>query len=356
MSVDVYLKKGEEYIEKAAKAEESGELKKARDWYLKASKQLFKAAAQSSGRMKVIRVENAEKLLEKAKSLKVKQKEVDEAGEPAPFTVTARSKVRFDDVAGLEDVKEEIRNKLIYPFLYPDKAELYDIRSGGGILLYGPPGTGKTYIAKAVAGEVDAVFYSIKPSEIMSKWVGESEENVKKLFETARGNERSVIFIDEVEALIPKRRSSGSTVMVRVVPQILAELEGVESANENLLFIGATNEPWSIDPAALRPGRFDEKIYVPPPDYEARKKIFELNLEGKPQEEIGVDALADLTAGYSGADIRHICVKASLIPFKESIKTGAVRGITMEDMRSVMETIKPSINTEMVKKYEEFKF
>jgi len=356
MTLDVYLKKGEEYIEKAAKAEANGGLHTAREWYLKASAQLFKAAAQSSGKMKTVRVENAEKLLEKAKLLQVQQKEAEDGGELAPVTITARSKVRFDDVAGLEDVKEEIRNKLIYPFLYPDKAELYDIRSGGGILLYGPPGTGKTYIARAVAGEVDAIFYSIKPSEIMSKWVGESEQNVKKLFETARGNERSVIFIDEVEALIPKRRSSGSTVMVRVVPQILAELEGLETKNDNLLFIGATNEPWSIDPAALRPGRFDEKIYVPPPDYEARKKIFELNLEGKPQEEIGFDTLAELTEGYSGADIRHICVKASLIPFKESIKTGAVRGITMTDLRSVMEGIKPSINTGMVRRYEEFTF
>jgi transitional endoplasmic reticulum ATPase len=186
MSVDVYLKKGEEYIEKASKAEETGELKSARDWYLKASEQLFNAASQSSGKMKTVRIENAEKLLEKARSLRVTHKEVDEAGEPEPFTVKEKSTVGFEDVAGLDNVKEEIRNKLIYPFLYPEKAELYGIRSGGGILLYGPPGTGKTYIAKAVAGEVDAVFYSIKPSEVMSKWVGESEQNVKKLFDTAR--------------------------------------------------------------------------------------------------------------------------------------------------------------------------
>jgi len=210
--------------------------------------------------------------------------------------------------------------------------------------------------AKAVAGEVDAVFYSIKPSEIMSKWVGESEQNVKKLFQAARGNNRSVIFIDEVEALIPKRRSSGSTVMQRVVPQILAELEGVETKNDNLLFIGATNEPWSIDPAALRPGRFDEKIYVPPPDHEAREKIFELNMRGKPLGDIDFETLAELTDGYSGADIRHICVKASLVPFKEAIKTGEERSISMSDMLSVMENIKPSINREMVKRYEEFKF
>lgn len=356
MNVDIFLKKAEEYIEEAARAEAKGEPKTAREWYLKASEQLFNAASQSSGKMKAIRIENAEKLLEKAKSLKVKDKELEDAGEGASFCLKEKPKVKFDDVAGLDDVKEEIKNKLIYPSLYPDKAELYGIRSGGGILLYGPPGTGKTYIAQAVAGEVDAVFYSIKPSEIMSKWVGESEQNVKKLFQTARSNNRSVIFIDEVEALIPKRRSSGSTVMVRVVPQILAELEGIETKNDNLLFIGATNEPWSIDPAALRPGRFDEKIYVPPPDYEARLKIFELNMSGKPVDDVEFERLATLTDGYSGADIRHICVKASLIPFKESIKSGEERGITMDDMLSVMENIKPSINEEMVKRYGGFKF
>lgn len=354
--MEIALKHGDEYIDKAANAEARGELKKARDWYLKASEQLFNAASQSSGRLKAIRTEDAEKILAKAKSLKAEHKELEGRGAPASFTLQKNQEVGFDDVAGLDVVKEEIRNKLIYPSLYPEKAELYGIRSGGGILLYGPPGTGKTYIARAVAGEVDAVFYSIKPSEIMSKWVGESEQNVKKLFQTARSNNRSVIFIDEVEALIPKRRSSGSTVMVRVVPQILAELEGVETKNDNLLFIGATNEPWSIDPAALRPGRFDEKIYVPPPDYEARLKIFELNMSGKPVDDVAFETLATLTDGYSGADIRHICVKASLIPFKESIKSGDVRGISMDDMLNVMEKIKPSINREMVKRYEGFTF
>ena len=137
---------------------------------------------------------------------------------------------------------------------------------------------------------------------------------------------------------------------------ILAELEGIESKNDNLLFIGATNEPWSIDPAALRPGRFDEKIYVPPPDYNARKRIFELNMSGKPVDDLDFETLATLTDGYSGADIRHICVKASLIPFKESIKSGGERGVTMDDMLSVMENIKPSINKAMVKRYGGFKF
>lgn len=366
MTVEIFLKNADEYIDKAAQAESQGEPEKAKDWYLKASKQLFNAASESKGKMKAIRVENAEKLLKKANSINVmktkgrgggKKEKLEEKEEISkPFLMKEKPEVGFEDVAGLNEVKEEIKNKLIYPFLHPDKAELYGIRTGGGILLYGPPGTGKTHIARAVSNEVDAIFYSIKPSEVMSKWVGESEQNIKNLFQTARDNERSVIFIDEVEALIPKRRTSGSTVMQRVVPQILAELEGVETKNDNLLFIGATNEPWSIDPAALRPGRFDEKIYVPPPDLEARIKIFQLNLKGKPLGEIDFNELGKLAEGYSGADIRHICMKASLIPFKESINTGEDREILVDDFLIVMENIKPSISVEMVKKYRDFNF
>ncbi|MCL0093000.1 ATP-binding protein [Dehalococcoidia bacterium] len=358
MSIDVFLQKAEECIAEAMKAEAQSELRKARDYYLQASRQLFNASSESQGRVKLIRVENAQKLLEKAKSITLKEKEAAAGrGEGAEFILQERPAVTFDDVAGLENVKEEIKNKIIYPFLYPEEAKRFGIGSGGGILLYGPPGTGKTYIAKAVANEVDAVFFSIKPSEIMSKWVGESEQNIAKLFSSARNQKRAVIFIDEVEALIPKRKDSGSTVMQRVVPQILAEMEGMESKNENLLFIGATNEPWSIDHAALRPGRFDETIYVPPPDSQARKKIFELNLQGKPlAEDIDFDNLAQMTEGHSGADIRQICLKASLIPFRENIQTGIARDVEMRDLVEVIHKTGPSIDQKMVEKYGRFKF
>ncbi len=356
--IEISLKKAEEYIEKAIKAEERGKFRAARDYYLKASRQLFNAAGESKGRLKVIRVENAEKLLKKAKSIKIKEKEAAgrEDRADADFSLQERPEVTFDDVAGLDTVKEEIKNKLIYPFKFPEKARKFGIKSGGGILLYGPPGTGKTYIAKAVANEVDAAFFSIKPSQIMSKWVGESEQNIMKMFSAARAKERAVIFIDEVEAIIPRRRSSGSTVMQRVVPQILAEMEGVDSKNDGLLFIGATNEPWSIDHAALRPGRFDEKIYVPPPDFEARKKILELNLEGKPlAEDIDFDELAGITEGYSGADLKHVCLKASLIPFRDAISTGADMEIEMEDIKGVLEVVRPSIEKKVLMKYERFR-
>ena len=144
----------------------------------------------------------------------------------AKFEAVERPTISFADVAGLEHVKEEIRLKMIYPFLHPEKAKKYNVRSGGGILLYGPPGTGKTMIAKAIAGELEATFFAIAPSEILNKWVGESEKNIRKLFDTARRSERAIIFLDEVEALTPPRRASESGgVMQRVVPQILNELD-----------------------------------------------------------------------------------------------------------------------------------
>ena len=262
-----------------------------------------------------------------------------------------RPKVRFDDLAGLEGVKDEIRLKMIYPFTHPEEAARYKIRRGGGVLLWGPPGTGKTLMARAVAGEIDAAFFTVKPSEVMSKWVGDSEQNIERLFKTAREHERSIIFIDEIEALVPARRESQSPVMSRLVPQILAELEGFGSGDENpLLFIGATNEPWSLDPAVLRPGRFDAKVYVGLPDEPARRKIFELNLAGRPlAEDVDLDLLAGETQGYSGADVKNLCEKAAADVFLKAVRAQPDRGdvappIALADLRATIAENRPSVS------------
>ena len=151
------------------------------------------------------------------------------------------------------------------------------------MLLYGPPGTGKTMLAKATAGEIDATFFRISAADVLSKWVGEAEQNIKKLFDAAASETRSIIFIDEIEALVPARRDEGSSVMQRVVPQILQGMEGFEKRGDvPVLFMGATNVPWQLDPAVLRPGRFDEKVYVPLPDLAARRRLLELYLAHRP--------------------------------------------------------------------------
>src|SRR5206468_9728465 len=161
-------------------------------------------------------------------------------------------------------------------------------------------------------------FFRVSAAEMLSKWVGEAEQNVKKLFDAAQNEKRSVIFIDEIESLIPARRDEGSSVMQRVVPQILQGMEGFDNNKEvrAVMFMGATNVPWQLDPAVLRPGRFDEKVYIPLPDLAARRKMLEIYLSKRPVAgDVDLDGLAKRLDGYSGADIKYICDRAAVIPF-----------------------------------------
>jgi transitional endoplasmic reticulum ATPase len=279
----------------------------------------------------------------------------DEEGANADdWIVRDKPNIRFADVAGLDDVKQEIHLKMIYPFRHPELAQRYGVNVGGGMLLYGPPGTGKTMIAKAVACELDATMFVISPAQLMSKWVGEAEQNVRKLFDAAKAEERSVIFMDEVEALVPKRRASSSSVMQRVVPQILQELEGFDrKAGRALLFLGATNEPWSLDPAMMRPGRLDAKVYVPLPDPEARFKLYEIYLGKRPlEDDLNFAKLVELTEGYSAADIKAICERSAIRPFLESVAGSEPRNICMADVVAVIESTAPSVSEKDVEKYD----
>jgi transitional endoplasmic reticulum ATPase len=363
-----HLDRAREHLEAGLQDQEAGRLADARYHYLKGAEYMAAAAERTDNQsIAVRRLDYARQLQAKAESLepliraaqrRKKPETVGVAEEGGTWLVAERPGTRFSDVAGLDEVKEQIRLKLIYPFTHPDQAEKFGVRRGGGILLYGPPGTGKTLIARAVAGEVDASFFTVKPSEIMSKWVGEAEQNVARLFALARAEPRSVIFVDEVEALVPRRRGSNSTVMQRVVPQFLAEMEGFDRHEDEgaLLFIGATNEPWSLDPAVMRPGRFDEKIYVPLPDLAARRRILELNLASRPlAPEVGLDVLAERLAGYSGADIVNICRKACAIPFVEAVEEGVERDVEMADLQAVMEGVRPSVSFRDLKRFEQFR-
>ncbi len=272
------------------------------------------------------------------------------------WIVREKPNIHFSDIAGLEDVKQEIQLKMIYPFRHPELAERYGINVGGGVLLYGPPGTGKTMFAKAIACELDATMFVITPAQLMSKWVGEAEQNVRKLFEAAKAEEKAIIFMDEVEALVPKRRGSQSTVMQRVVPQILQELEGFDrGSGRALMFLGATNEPWSLDSAMMRPGRLDAKIYVPLPDAAARFRLLETYLGKRPlDDDVDFAQLVELTAGYSGADIRAVAERSATRPFLESVDGGTPRNIMMADVLAVLETLAPSVSPRDVKKFEEW--
>ena len=217
----------------------------------------------------------------------------------------------FDDIAGLEDVKTAVRYKAIYPQIYPELYEKMKKRSGGGILLYGLPGTGKTLIAEAIAHETGASFFPVKCSDLGSKWFGETEQNIRDVFESAREAKNAVIFFDEIEAYASNRRENSA--MERSIPEFLAQMQGVGDSNEKerILVIGATNKPWRLDGAFLRPGRFDDKIYVPLPDEQARRKIIEDRVQDVPMEDgIDFEHLTKITEGYNGADVDYLCEKA----------------------------------------------
>ena len=260
------------------------------------------------------------------------------------------------DVAGLEDVKQDIRLKMIYPFQHPELAEKFGVRPGGGVLLYGPPGTGKTMLAKATAGEIDASFFRISPADVLSKWVGEAEQNIKKLFDAAAAEPRSIIFIDEIEALVPARKDEGSSVMQRVVPQILQGMEGFDKKKISpILFMGATNVPWQLDPAVLRPGRFDDKVYIPLPDLPGRRKLLELYLSHRPlAPDINLDTFAIHLDGFSGADIKYICDRAATIPFLQSVATGQEGDITAEVLSAAIHDAPKSVTKEMLQRFDQW--
>ncbi len=292
----------------------------------------------------------------KAARQRQREKEADSGADASDWIVQDKPNIGFDDIAGLEDVKQEIRLKMIYPFAHPELARQYGIHTGGGVLLHGPPGTGKTMMAKAIAHEIDAAFFVVSAAQILSKWVGEAEQNVRKLFEAAKAEETSVIFLDEIDALVPKRKSDSSSVMQRVVPQILQELEGFDrTADRALLFVGATNKPWMLDEAVLRPGRLDSKIYISLPDAPARYRLLEIHFGDRPlADDIDFGMLCDRLEGYSGADIKHIAQQAAQRPFMEAIGGGKARPIALADIVSVIERTPPSVHASDLIRYERF--
>jgi len=356
------------HLQQGLAAQNTGNLDEARKHYLEAARLLHaEARSSASAALRRERYVQGQRVLEKAKEIAERLAQQPEkpagrvraeAGEEAPpWLLAERPNVRFDDVAGLDDVKEQIYVKLIHPFTHPEEARRFGIRPGGGILLYGPPGTGKTYVARAVAGELDAAFFVARSSDLMSQWFGKAEQNIAALFAAARKEARSVIFLDEVEALVPKRSSTGSSVMPRVVAEFLSQTQSIGGENENaVLLMGATNEPWAIDPAALRPGRFDELIYVGLPDYPARLRLLELNLNDRPlSASLHLDVLAELSEGFSGADIAYLCAKASERAFLDAVEMNWVRSIELSDFKAVLAERRPSVTPEQLRKYKAFR-
>jgi transitional endoplasmic reticulum ATPase len=229
--------------------------------------------------------------------------------------------VKWEDIGGLADVKLELQEAVEWPLKYPEVFEHLDAKPPKGILLYGPPGTGKTLLAKAVANESEANFISVKGPELLSKWVGESERAVREIFRKAKQAAPSIIFFDEIDSIAPVRGGGygDSHVTERVISQLLTEMDGLEELR-GVVVIAATNRPDIIDPALLRPGRFDKLLYVPPPDIKARKEILKIHLKKKPlAEDVDIEELARRTEGYTGADLAAVCNTAVMLAIREHI-------------------------------------
>lgn len=266
------------------------------------------------------------------------------------------NKITFDDIAGLDEAKNAFNEKVVMPLQHPEIYAKYSKKVGGGILLYGLPGTGKTMFAEAASNELNALFIPIKCSDIKSKWYGESEQNVKNIFAKARKASKVILFFDEFEAIGAKRTDNSDNGNNDLVPQILAEMQGVGSSSSKsmIMVIAATNKPWAIDSAFLRPGRFDEKIYIPLPDFTARKKLFELKLSKIPTDNVDLDYLSNITEGYNGADIEEFVEKLKQTAINESIKSGKDHLINMDDIKKVETTMHSSVSKEDIERLKEF--
>ena len=306
--------------------------------------------------------EKPERVLEREERRVPRRKEEKE-GKVEEVIFIKKPRVTFKDVGGLENVKE-LLNDAFLPLKNLELAKKYGLRKVlEGILLYGPPGCGKTLIIEAAAGEHNIPLVAAHPAALLSKWFGESEKNIRKLFEFAKEHAPVIILIDEVDALTATTLQDDA--MMRVRSTLLQELEGVqkETSLEKIVITAMTsNKPWLIDPAIIRTGRIKKRIYVPPPDYDARKAIFEIHLSSVEEDlkrGLDYDKLAELTSPrdgyyYSGSDIKTITETAKLRAFKRALQEGRRSPITMQDFKKSIEEIPRSITPYMLKKYEKY--
>ncbi|WP_338600933.1 CDC48 family AAA ATPase [Sulfolobus tengchongensis] len=286
-------------------------------------------------------------------SLEIRQEPAKEAG--------AFPKVTWEDIGDLEDVKEKIREIVELPMRHPEIFQHLGIEPPKGILLYGPPGVGKTLLARALANEIGAYFTSINGPEIMSKFYGESEQRLREIFEEAEKNAPAIIFIDEIDAIAPKREEVTGEVEKRVVAQLLTLMDGIKGRGK-VIVIGATNRPDAVDPALRRPGRFDREIEIRPPDAKARKEILQVHTRNMPlSDDVDLDKIAEQTHGYTGADLAALAREAAMNALRRFIRDRNINleqeqipvdvlkelKVTMQDFINAMKFIQPTLLREV---------
>jgi SpoVK/Ycf46/Vps4 family AAA+-type ATPase len=267
-------------------------------------------------------------------------------GEPRgeePADSVEHTEIRLADVGGMEEVKRRLETAFLTPMRNPELRQMYGRSLPGGMLLYGPPGCGKTFLARAIAGELGAGFHAIELADVLDMWMGSSERNLHDAFEKARRNAPCVLFLDEIDALGQKRSQLRAHAAMRgAVNQLLTEMDSVKSDNDGVFVLGATNHPWDVDTALIRPGRFDRMLLVVPPDRPAREAILRHHLRHRPLEGIDLGKLARRTEHFSGADLAHLCDSAAELALEDSVRSGQARPIGMRDFDRAQRDVHPS--------------
>ena len=256
--------------------------------------------------------------------------------------------VSWEDVGGLDEVKERLKESVEWPLTMPDRFEHFGVKPPRGIVLFGAPGTGKTLIAKAIAHEAKANFITVKGPELISKWVGESEKAIREVFKKAKQASPSIIFLDEFESIAGARTPNsgeGSDVSNRVVNQMLSSMDGVESM-EGVIVIAATNRPEMIDPALLRSGRFERVMHIPPPDHASLRKILKIHSKGMPLGKFDLESLADKMQNFTGADVEAVCREAALIAMRAEKKS-----VSKKHFEEAIARVRPTITPDMIEYY-----
>ncbi|KQS07795.1 hypothetical protein ASG04_11400 [Curtobacterium sp. Leaf183] len=275
---------------------------------------------------------------------------VDGEGEHALDIEIERPDVTLDDVGGLEDVKQRIRESFLEPMRHPEIAAAFGKTLRGGLLLYGPPGCGKTFMARAIAGELGAHFVTARIDQILDPYVGNTEKNLHAVFQAARTRGPSVLFLDEIDALGARRSSIGSgwSGLRQMVNQLLLELDSVGSENDGLFVLAATNSPWDVDPAFLRPGRLDRMTLVLPPDAPAREAILRHHFARRPIAGIDLGQVVAATEDFSGADLAHLVTSAAEQAMAKSVAAGEIQPLGMAEVRHALTQVRPSTGSWLV--------
>jgi AAA+ superfamily predicted ATPase len=371
-------------VHESALALRGGNLERARQGLLQTSGRLFRDARRMEGELRIRHTELAERFYQQAKRLEQAMagttSELGEASDdhlaktvcsPKCSAVTAATGVSgeaagptplpglhsLDDLAGVETIRQLLRARFVYPLRHPERARRYRQNATGGVLLFGPPGTGKTLLTRALAAELAIPVFSISPSSVLSKWLGDSEKQLAELFRVARQHPASLIFVDEIDALAPTRDTAGegSSALQRLLAQLLTELDGFEHQPGQLLFIGASNRPWAVDPALLRPGRFDALVYVGMPEESMRVELLRQRLTGVPMApKLDLDAVASRLAGYSAAELVAVAAQAARLAFLDAVETDRDRPVEADDLEAAAMMVHRAATPVMLERFSRF--